>query len=189
MIFSNSVHRVVFGWAALDHMRRTYRKRENTNSWTKEIFMDFLNFHQFLLEFLKEFQSLQGGQIFDFKFFDGICMKSLINFLSALWNIQRHIFAYIFFYLLGQGLSTKSIKPFSTIFHIFFFFWDLSFESAAKNAKINDRFWATILNGSKSKSSACFDKKSLFVLISWPQTVSSENQEKIVLLGHFLVFF
>ncbi len=51
MIFLNAVHRIVFGWPALDHMRRTYRKRENTNRWTKEIFMDFLIFLGFCWKF------------------------------------------------------------------------------------------------------------------------------------------
>ncbi len=64
MVFLNAVHRAIFGWPALNHMRSPNKKHENTNSWAKEIFMVFWIFHDFLWKFSKEFQSLQDGQIF-----------------------------------------------------------------------------------------------------------------------------
>jgi hypothetical protein len=64
-IFLNAVHRVVFGWPALDHMRSTYKNHENTNRWTKEIFMNSLNFPCLLLEILEGVPQFRSPKYLD----------------------------------------------------------------------------------------------------------------------------
>ncbi len=119
--------------------------------------------------FWKQFQSLQGGQVFDFQFFDGICMKSLV-----------------FFFIFGSRAIHKIHQTILDNFHHFSEI--LSLESAAMQKSTIDserQFWTA-----PDPNSARVLIRSRYLL--WPldpQTVSSENREKIVLLGHFLVFF
>ncbi len=90
-----------------------------------------------------------------------------------------------FFRSLGQGRSTKSIKPFSIIFHHFLEI--LSLESAEMRKSTIDserQFWTA---PDPNSARVLIRSRYLFWSLD-PQTVSSENQEKIVLLGHFLVF-
>jgi hypothetical protein len=112
-------------------------------------------------------------------------MKSLINFFFCSLEHSTPHFR-IFFNFRGQGRSTKSIKPFSIIFRLFSEI--LSFESAAMQKSTIDserQFW-TAPNPNPAR--VLIRSRYLFRPLD-PQTVSSENREKIVLLGHFLVFF
>ncbi len=80
--------------------------------------------------------------------------------------------------------STKSIKPFSIIFHHFLEI--LSLESAAMQKSTIDserQFWTA---PDPNPVRVLIRSRYLFWPLD-PQTVSNENQEKIVLLGYFLV--
>jgi hypothetical protein len=159
-----AVHRVVFGWPALDLMRSPYRKRENTNSWTKEIFMDFLNFPRFLLEFFGSSSSrcrVARFSIFNFRW----NLREISYQFFSLSGTFNATFSYFFFFIFWSRAIQKIHQTILDNFS--WFFWRFS-RLKVLQWKINDRFWATVLNGPRSKSSACFDKKSLSVLTSWP---------------------
>ncbi len=150
---------------ALTGSVKTQTSERRKFSWIFWIFLGFC------WKFWKEFQSLQGGQIFNFKFFDGNCMKSFINFFfRSLDHSMSHFRT--FFHLLGQGRSTKSIKPFLDNFLEI-----LSFESAAMQKSMIDserQFW-TAPNPNPAR--VLIRSHYLFWSLD-PQTVSCENQSK-----------
>jgi hypothetical protein len=152
----NAVHRAVFGWPALDHMRSSYMKHENTNRWAKEIFMNFLNFPGFLLDlnFSMEF------------------VWNLLSIIFALWNIQGHIFPSFFIFWV-KGDPRNPSNHFSMIFHNFLEI--LSFENAAmQKSTINSerQFWTA---PNPNPAHVLIRSRYLFWSLD-PQTVSSENQ-------------